>query len=50
MNVSNWVTTQTGQPEIMVQGPLDQFEVIPSHQNERVVDTNKLKQTYDGQV
>ena len=50
MNANNWSNTQTDRPEIVVQGPIDQFDVITPDRGRALVDTNKLKQSYDGQV
>ncbi|NNC67919.1 MAG: hypothetical protein HKN83_07805 [Gammaproteobacteria bacterium] len=50
MNANNWVNTQTERQEIVVQGPIDAFDVITQNRDRNVVDTNKLKQAYDGQV
>lgn len=50
MNANNWVNTQTEQQEIVVQGPIDAFDVIIQDRDRDVVDTSKLKQAYDGQV
>ncbi len=50
MNANNWVNTQTEQQEIVVQGPIDAFDVITQDRDRDVVDTSKLKQAYDGQV
>lgn len=49
MNANNWIDVQTERPEIVVQGPIDQFDVSVSDRNSDFVDTNRLKQAYDGQ-
>jgi|GEM_PF-1853990 hypothetical protein len=48
-DANNWVTTQTDRQEIVVQGPIDQFDVALPSRNRSLVDTNKLKQAYDRQ-
>ena len=50
MNANNWVTTQTEQQAIVAQGSTDAFDVITQNRDRDVVDTDKLKQAYDGQV
>lgn len=48
MNAGNWKNTQASQQEIVVQAPLGQFQNYVSDEI-TVVDTNQLKQSYDGQ-
>ena len=49
VEASDFVSTNNSQSEIVVQGPIDQFDVaLPSRKRE-IVDTNKLMQAYDGQ-
>ena len=50
MNANNWVATDTARPEIVTQGPIDQFEVVTPDRSRALVDTNQLKQSYNGQV
>ena len=50
MNADNWADTQTERQEIVVQGPIDKFDVEIPKQDSYFVDTNKLKQNYDGQA
>lgn len=49
MNANNWINTQANRPEITAQGPLDQFQVVMPERKRSLVDTNKLKQAYNGQ-
>ena len=48
MNAVGWANTQADQQELVVQGPLDQFQAYISDQV-TVVDANQFKQNYDGQ-
>jgi len=49
MNSNNWINAQTEGPEVVAQGRTDKFNVeIPTRKRE-LADTNKLKQSYDGQ-
>lgn len=50
MNADNWVVTQTDQQTIVVQGPIDKFDVEVPDRDRNIVDTDKLQQAYDGQV
>ena len=50
MNANNWANTQAATPKIVVQGPIDQFDVVTPDRGRALVDTNKLKQSYDGQA
>lgn len=49
MQVNNWTATETAGPEIVTQGPIDQFENYESDQADYFVDTDKLQQGYNGQ-
>ena len=49
MDANNWVATDTARSEIVAQGPIDQFEVLVPGRDDYLVDTNKFKQSYDGQ-
>ncbi len=49
MNANNWVTTEADRPEIFAQGPIDQFDVVTPGREDYLVDTYRLKQSYDGQ-
>ena len=50
MNADNWADTQTERQVIVVQGPIDKFDVEIPKQDSYFVDTNKLKHSYDGQA
>ena len=43
---TGYMSTDNSQAEIVVQGPIDQFDVSTTRV---IVDTNKLMQGYDGQ-
>jgi len=43
------MSAENSQPEIVAQGPIDQFEVVTPDRNRTLVDTNQFKQSYDGQ-
>jgi len=49
MNTENWVATDTAPQKIIAQGPIDQFDVVTPDRDRTLVDTNNLKQSYDGQ-
>ncbi len=49
MNADDWVATSTGPQKIIAQGPTDQFDVVTPDRGRTLVDTNNLKQSYDGQ-
>ncbi len=48
-NTSNWVNTEAARSEIVVQGPVDQFQVVTQGNEQNIVDTNELMQSYSGQ-
>lgn len=50
MDANNWVSTQTERQEIVVQGPIDKFDVTLPNRDREIADTNKLKQSNDGRV
>ncbi len=50
MNANNWVATQTERQEIVVQVPIDKYDVTLPNRNREIVDTNKLKQSNDERV
>ncbi len=50
MNATQWSDTNGDRLEIVAQGPIEQFEVTLSNRGNFVVDTDKLKQSYDGQA
>lgn len=50
MGANDYVSTQNSSPQISVQGPIDQFKADSSDRDRSLVDTNGLKQSYDGRV
>jgi len=50
MNATQWSDTNGDRPEIVAQGPIEQFEVTLSNRDKFVVNTNKLKQSYNGKA
>ena len=50
VTATDYVSTNNEQPEIVTQGPIDQFDVVIPGREDYLVDTNLLKQSYDGQV
>lgn len=49
MDANNWVATDTARSDIVVQGPIDQFDVAIPGRDDYLVDTNQFRQSYDGQ-
>ena len=49
MNADDWVATSTAPQKIIAQGATDQFDVVTPDRDRTLVDTNNLKQSYDGQ-
>ncbi|MGI9227924.1 MAG: hypothetical protein ACR2PU_03940 [Gammaproteobacteria bacterium] len=46
---NGYVSTDNDRPEVVVQGPIDQFDVEVRSNDQFIVDTDELKQSYDGQ-
>ncbi len=49
VEANDYMSAENSQPEIVAQGPIDQFEVVTPDRNRTLVDTNQLKLSYDGQ-
>ncbi len=49
VEANDYMSAENSQPEIVAQGPIDQFEVVTPDRNRTLVDTNQFKQSYDGQ-
>lgn len=49
VEANDYVSANNSQPKIVVQGPIDKFEIVTPDRNRTLVDTNKFKQSYDGQ-
>ena len=50
MNANKWVTTQSIESQVTTQGNIEKFIVDYPQDALTEEDTNKLKQSYDGQV
>ena len=49
MDAQNWIATDAANQEIIAQGSVDKFDVASNDGDRTVVDTNQLRQSYDGQ-
>ena len=49
MSISNQAANETARPEIVTQGPIDQFGNYTNDRKDYFVDTDKLQQSYNGQ-
>ena len=49
MGANENLSANNSRPEIIVQGPTDKFDVVVPARNRALVDTNTLKQSYNGQ-
>lgn len=49
MNANSWAATESEPQNIVVQAPVDRFDVKLETHQEYFVDTNQLKHNYDGQ-
>lgn len=49
MGTNDYVSFDNSRPEIVVQGAIDQFDAIIPGRDQYIVDTDQLKQSYDGQ-
>jgi len=49
VEANDYISAENSQPEIVAQGPIDQFDVVAPGREDHLVDTNRLKKSYDGQ-
>lgn len=49
MNVDTWIATESTPQKIVVQAPVDRFDVKLETHQEYFVDTDQFKHNYDGQ-
>ena len=50
MNANNWTNTQTEGAKVAGQGSTDKFDVESPSRERELADTDKLKQSYNGQA
>jgi len=49
-NANQSIDTNSDRPNIEAQGPIDKFDVVLPARDKNLVDTNQLKQSYNGQA
>jgi hypothetical protein len=50
MNTDKWIAAETASQKIIPQSPIDQFKVTALSRDRSLVDTDQLRQTYDGRT